>query len=335
LAQATCSQVVLARLTLRASVSFSYFIKLGFEKAMAKLLTFALGGILLQCSSLQATGMSACGATSKVEEPHAPIDAEQWTSAEESGVHLLQKRSQAVEGVGSSVVGHKGEPDPSKAVEQPDKKTACEMDWWNTAQKNEGELSNEHYLTRGWYTSAFGLTKEWYDGKHMLDVGCGPRGSLQWADKAASRTCVDPLALEYGEHMGVGEKHDMRYVYAGVESMPFPDKSFDVVTSVNNFDHVENVKKGMSELIRVLRPGGSLIMIVEIHAHPTACEPQVLPWSLAEDFAAMGLKIVKKWATEAHGEKGGTDAIYNVAFDFSKPANEHDGFLSFHAVKPA
>lgn len=289
---------------------------------MAKLQTYMVVGIFLQCSSLLLASMSTCDDSSKVG-----MDAEQWTSVDESGVHLLQKGSQAV-------VGQKSEPDPGQAVEQPDKKTECEMSWWNNAQDNEGELKNDHYLTRGWYTSAFDLTKEWYSGKHMLDVGCGPRGSLQWADNAASRTCVDPLALEYGKHMGVGKKHEMRYVYAGVEAMPFPDESFDVVTSVNNFDHVEHVDKGMKELVRVLRPGGSLIMIVEIHGKPTACEPQILPWSLAEDFEKMGMKIVKKWATEVHGKNGGTDAIYNDEYDFSKPSSEHDGFLSFRLTKP-
>lgn len=321
---------------------------------MASLLTctvhfkpiLVVGCIMLQLLSLHAAATSGCSATSKahahcqVEKVQAVVDAEQWSSAEESGVHLLQKNSQAIEGlIRSPTVEkqavHGGELDPGQEVEQSETKTACEMNWWNTMQEKEGELKNEHYLKDGWYTFAFGLTKEWYDGKHLLDVGCGPRGSLQWADNAASRTCVDPLALEYGKHMGVGKKHDMRYVYAGVESMPFPDESFDVVTSINNFDHVARVDAGMKELVRVLRPGGSLIMIVEIHAKPTTCEPQVLPWSLAEDFGKMGMKREKKWATEAIGKhvSGTTNAIYNEAYDFSRPIAEHDGFLSFHMIK--
>ena len=53
---------------------------------------------------------------------------------------------------------------------------------------------------------------------------------------AKSRTCVDPLALEYGR-LGAN-KHDTVYVMSGVEKMPLLNSSFDVVTSINNFDHV-------------------------------------------------------------------------------------------------
>ena len=41
------------------------------------------------------------------------------------------------------------------------------------------------------------------------------------------------------------------------------------------FDHVSDPVMGLMEVARVLKPGGKFRMIVELHAEPTACEPQV------------------------------------------------------------
>ena len=42
--------------------------------------------------------------------------------------------------------------------------------------------------------------------------------------------------------------------------LPFPDKSFDVVTCVVSFDYLTKPKEVMKEVARVLRPGGKLIL---------------------------------------------------------------------------
>ena len=56
----------------------------------------------------------------------------------------------------------------------------------------------------------------------------------------------------------------MVYVQTAVEEMPFPSHSFDVVTSINAFDHVSDVALGMQEVYWVLCPKGQLVIIVEI-----------------------------------------------------------------------
>jgi len=38
----------------------------------------------------------------------------------------------------------------------------------------------------------FGLSKDFYKGKKILDIGCGPRGSLEWADMTLERVGLDP-----------------------------------------------------------------------------------------------------------------------------------------------
>lgn len=214
---------------------------------------------------------------------------------------------------------------------QPVFKADCEMGFWRKVAEKEPTMHNDHYLN--YFTMAWDFTVEWYEGKHLLDIGCGPRGSLELLTSAASRTCAEPLAKQYGREFGIGKKHSMRYVACGVESMPFPDQSFDVVSSINNFDHVENVDKGIAEIFRVLRTGGSLLMMVEIHSDYRPCEPQSMPANLADLFKQKGMEIQKLWITaNRRGPEWGTRSVLGEHLDPQNPPNE-DYWLCFQAVK--
>jgi ubiquinone/menaquinone biosynthesis C-methylase UbiE len=152
-----------------------------------------------------------------------------------------------------------------------------------SGQKREGILSNDHY--EQFYTTFFGIHRDFYLGKRILDVGCGPRGSLEWAPEDCEAFGVDPLVEKYLE-LGAS-KHRMRYVQAGAEKLPFPDSNFDAVFSFNNLDHVENVEEAVSEICRVLRPGGLCLLIVDINHAPKVCEPHTVKASIAESFGML------------------------------------------------
>lgn len=153
-----------------------------------------------------------------------------------------------------------------------------ELMFWRARQKREGVLSNDHYAP--FYTEIFGLDRAYYEGKRIADIGCGPRGSLEWAGNALERVGVDPLADRYLK-MGA-DKHAMRYVKAGCEAIPFEDGHFDIVTALNSLDHVENVDAAVAEIQRITRPGGDILIIVEVNHKPTITEPHFLE----RDFAA-------------------------------------------------
>lgn len=48
---------------------------------------------------------------------------------------------------------------------------------------------------------------------------------------------------------------------ADSESLPFPDNSFDAVTSAFGVRNFENLEKGLSEMARVLKPGGKTVIL--------------------------------------------------------------------------
>ena len=147
-----------------------------------------------------------------------------------------------------------------------------ELRFWKSKKKAEGQLSNEHY--EYFYTEHFGLDRSFYNDKVLLDIGCGPRGSLEWASMASRRMGLDPLANEY-LRLGA-DQHQMEYLDAPSEKMPLKDETCDAVFSFNSLDHVEDVEQTLKEIMRVIRPGGTFLLIVEVNHPPTDCEPHQL-----------------------------------------------------------
>ena len=82
------------------------------------------------------------------------------------------------------------------------------------------------------------------------------------ADMAAERVGLDSLAREY---MKLGaDRHKMRYVDAGAESIPFPTAHFDAAFSFNSLDHVHDLGRAIAEIKRIVKPGGLFLLITEI-----------------------------------------------------------------------
>lgn len=160
------------------------------------------------------------------------------------------------------------------------KKEKAEFTYWSDVKTTEGNLANEHYTY--FYTEHFSLDIEFYHNKKILDLGCGPRGSLEWADLAAERVGLDPLVGRY-KQLGI-DHHKMQYVEARSEKIPFPEKYFDVVCSFNSLDHVDNLDQTIQEIIRVTKPGGFFLLLTDVNHKPTACEPISFSWDIKDKF---------------------------------------------------
>lgn len=160
-------------------------------------------------------------------------------------------------------------------------KEQMEMLYWRINRWKSGDVVyNGHYELC--FTEVFGLEKSHYDGKRLLDIGCGPLGSLEWADNAVERVGADPLAEKYKRlHPN---RFTMEFVRTGSEDMPFETGHFDVVSIFNALDHVEDVAAAAAEAERVLAPGGDLLLIVEVDHPPTLTEPHMLTESVLDLF---------------------------------------------------
>jgi SAM-dependent methyltransferase len=161
-------------------------------------------------------------------------------------------------------------------------KRRAELSYWKRRVAAEGSLDGAAY--ERFFTAHFGLDAEDYAGKRVLDIGCGPRGSLEWATQASERVGLDPLA---GAYLRLGSaRHAMSYVEGTAEHIPFADEHFDVVASFNSLDHVDQLDRAVAEIGRVTRPGGLLLLITDVGHAPTFTEPQAFSWDVLDRFSA-------------------------------------------------
>jgi ubiquinone/menaquinone biosynthesis C-methylase UbiE len=151
--------------------------------------------------------------------------------------------------------------------------------WW-FKKAIEGRLSNHHF--KEFFTVFFGIDYSFYDQKKIMDIGCGPRGSLEWANNTQERIGLDPLADQYIRLEG--KRHKMRYVKSGSESIPFSDAYFDVISSLNSLDHVDDLSLTIKEIKRCVKKGGLFLLISDIHSFPTVAEPSNFDWDIANQF---------------------------------------------------
>ncbi len=82
-----------------------------------------------------------------------------------------------------------------------------------------------------------------------------------------SEEMVDRGAMRFREDPGAG---NVRVLRADVSALPFADASFDRAYTVNTIFFWTDVRAGLAELHRVLRPGGRILIAAPAAAFPLA-----------------------------------------------------------------
>jgi 2-polyprenyl-3-methyl-5-hydroxy-6-metoxy-1,4-benzoquinol methylase len=99
----------------------------------------------------------------------------------------------------------------------------------------------------------------------VLEVGGGPGELAEWmaSQLGAEVTMVDQsermveLALARGVNAQLGDAQDL----------PFDDELFDTVVAAWMLYHVTDLEKGISEMARVLEPGGKVVVVTNSVEH--------------------------------------------------------------------
>lgn len=169
-------------------------------------------------------------------------------------------------------------------------KAAAELAFWrDQARRAGGNLRRDDYYEHLVRRMADLPDDFSFAGLVVIDIGCGPRGSLCWITGARLCIGVDPLADAYRE-LGIADQ-PMSYVGAAAERLPLKDASIDVVITINALDHVDDIHAAFREIRRVLRPGGLFMGSINLREVPTATEPSVVSRTCVERELLAGWRV--------------------------------------------
>ena len=126
--------------------------------------------------------------------------------------------------------------------------------WWSDDVRWVRTLKNLVPRRLAWFNRHF----DWQD-KDVLDLGCaGGFMAEALATRGAQVTGIDPAAasIEAARQHAKSAGLQIGYDVGVGEDMPYDAGGFDAVVCVDVLEHVADLNKVLSEVTRVLRPGG-------------------------------------------------------------------------------
>ncbi|HXU21618.1 MAG TPA: class I SAM-dependent methyltransferase [Verrucomicrobiae bacterium] len=129
-------------------------------------------------------------------------------------------------------------------------------------------MNNSHSELTDW-----GLTHTTIESRFtVLDVGCGGGRTISKLAAMAAQGKVH--GIDYSEEsVAASRRYNAQAIRDGrveihladVGKLPFPDNTFDLVTGVETHFWWPEIAAGLREIRRVLKPGGTLILIAEVY----------------------------------------------------------------------
>ncbi len=104
----------------------------------------------------------------------------------------------------------------------------------------------------------------------VLEIGAGNGLNFAFYNpdtvERVEATEPDSVMLGYARQRAAAARVPVNLVQAAVENLPFADESFDSVVVTLVFCSVSDPRRGLSEVRRVLKPGGALLMVEHVRA---------------------------------------------------------------------
>lgn len=111
---------------------------------------------------------------------------------------------------------------------------------------------------------SFDESLEMMEGGRLLDVAAGRGSSAQYALSHFRNVSecigidISPENVETATKAVIDER--VRFKVMNAEQLDFPDNSFDIALMFNSLHHMNDKQRVLSEIFRVLKPGGRFVL---------------------------------------------------------------------------
>ena len=118
-------------------------------------------------------------------------------------------------------------------------------------------------------------TQEMFEGKQVLDMGCGAAGkTLYYCSLGAEQVTGVEIVAHYEQEANalaqeLGFADRFRFVCASAFELPFPDGSFDTIIMNDFMEHVSDPARTLREAMRLISPAGAIYINFPPYYHPT------------------------------------------------------------------
>lgn len=149
-----------------------------------------------------------------------------------------------------------------------------------------------------------------YRGKRVLEVGFGAGTDfIQWLRAGARASGIDLTPEALGNLTHRIETYQLeppeQIMVADAEQLPFESNSFDLGYSFGVLHHSPDTEKAISELVRIVRPGGD-VKIMLYNRHSIYVFNQWMKFGLLRGKPRQSLKSILWHHIESLGTKGYT-----------------------------
>ena len=134
------------------------------------------------------------------------------------------------------------------------------------------------------------LILKYYKTGKILDVGVGTGRLLDTLPNTFEKYGVD-ISLEY---LKISKAKNISVCKAMLEDLPYKDETFDILVSTDVLEHVLDLNKCISEMFRVLKINGHLIIRVPYKENLKAYLDPSIPYELVHlrNFDEFTLKLL-------------------------------------------
>jgi len=131
-------------------------------------------------------------------------------------------------------------------------------------ERSQDKPSLLHRYARSKDRARYKFASQYVEGKRVFNTACGDGyGSdflirdeevVVWG-MDISKKAIQSAKLKYGV-----KRKNLKYLVGSVYEIPFEEGYFDTVVTIETIEHLENHEKFLSEINRVLRKGGILVI---------------------------------------------------------------------------